>query len=227
MTTRTRRGAPDSAPPFLEVEGLTVGYMPGVPVLRDLTFTAALPLVHLRGTNGSGKSTLLEVVAGILEPWSGTVRVQGFPPPSDAARAARRVVRADPALIPALSVRAQAELMSQSLGLPGEALFERLASHRLGSWLDAPAGELSTGNLRKAWFVLATASPASLMILDEPFNGLDDSGVVRVVEEIDGWIAEGRRVLVVAHDLPDGLVPHERIELPAWRHAAGRMGGRP
>jgi ABC-type multidrug transport system ATPase subunit len=226
MPRLANKTAPDPHA-FLEVRNLTVGYMPGLPVLNDLSVTASQPMVHLQGSNGSGKSTLLEVMAGILEPWEGFVRVNGHLPPTEQARKSRRICRAESALVPALTVRMQADLMCGTLGLPGGDLFKRLAKYGLQSWLDTAAADLSTGNLRKAWFVLSTAAPAGLMILDEPFNGLDADGVDAVVQDVQAWLEQGRKVMIVAHDLPEAITPDEQIILPTLRsNLAAHSGGR-
>lgn len=57
--------------PAVEISELTVGYVPGVPVLEKLSFRTSAPLVHLCGGNGSGKSTVVEVLGGTLQPWGG------------------------------------------------------------------------------------------------------------------------------------------------------------
>lgn len=227
MKPRPDRNKAPIKRPYLDVQNLTVGYMPGVPVLKDLSITASQPLVHLQGPNGSGKSTLLEVLSGILEPWEGSVYINGYLPPTESARNSRRICRAESALVPALTIRMQAELMCTTLGArPGE-LFARFTEYGLDTWLDTTADQLSTGNLRKAWFVLSTAIPAGLMILDEPFNGLDIDGVEVVIREIQQWLHEDRNVLIVAHDLPEMIVPDEHIQLPKWRSSlTARQGGR-
>lgn len=201
--------------PAVEISELTVGYVPGVPVLEKLSFRTSAPLVHLCGGNGSGKSTVVEVLGGTLQPWGGSLTIFGEPPFSHQARARRRISRAEPALIPVFTVRMHVELLCAARGLDERCLFERLSKYALNAWLDVPVGELSTGNLRRAWLVLSTARPASLMVLDEPFNGLDTEGVEIVAEEISEWLAEDRTILLIAHTLPGPVIPQQRIELPA------------
>lgn len=212
--SRTAESIGASAQPLLFAHRLCAGYKSGEPVLEDLELCVSGPLVHLQGRNGSGKSTLVEVIAGVLEPFSGTFLLGGLHPASEAARRSRRVSRSEPALVPALTVRMHMELVNQGLGLSLDALQERLARYGLAPWLDTPAGELSLGNTKKVWLVLSTATISPIMVLDEPFNGLDAASVRIVVEEIEQWLNTGSKVIIVAHDMPAGLRPDQRLELP-------------
>ena len=215
-----------NATPIVEMTGVTAGYLPGLPVLREVTFRIDDPITHLKGTNGSGKSTVIEVLAGILEPWRGNARIAGHDAHTASARALRRIVRAEPALLPALTLRVHVSLMTRSLGVDADTLSRRMVRHGLVPWLDTPTGELSTWNLRKAWWVLTTSSPAPLMIADEPFSGVDASGVDAIVEDIRGWAANGLRTLLVTHDLPPLLADLTVITLPTWTEALPPTNGR-
>ncbi|MCW4465334.1 ATP-binding cassette domain-containing protein [Glutamicibacter sp. MNS18] len=217
------------ARPVLNVRNLTAGYHRGAPVFKDLNLCISGPLAHLQGRNGSGKSTLIEVIAGILEPWIGSVELLGEHPTTQRARSLRCICRAEPALVPVLPVYLQVELISRGLGIPADWLRERLDSYGLEPWLDTPAGELSTGNLKKLWFVLGTAERRPLMILDEPFNGLDTGSVELLSREILQWTEQGSQVVVVAHELPGALQPDQLVQLPdagtRATHGASRCSG--
>lgn len=69
-------------------------------------------------------------------------------------------------------------------------------------WLGENAGNLSTGNVRKLWYVMNTVGQFDCVVLDEPFNGTDTEGVAYMVEEIRRW-AESKLVVIVTHSLQD------------------------
>ena len=88
-----RRTAPPSDPANVEVEGLTFGYLADRPVLRDVALQAS-PGEHVAvvGRTGAGKSTLLAILAGLRDPWTGTVRLAGVDPRTLSDEDRRRVL---------------------------------------------------------------------------------------------------------------------------------------
>jgi ABC-2 type transport system ATP-binding protein len=193
----------------VEVRDLTVGYQKGKPVLEGISANfheGALVLV--RGKNGSGKSTLLEVCSGYLPPWQGTVTINGLHAGSASARTTRRVCRTQQALYPNMSVRDHLVFASRCMHSdPADAL-ARAARYGLEPWLDYDAKALSTGNSRKLWIVMCTLGSFNVVLLDEPFNGLDDDGVDVLREDIKKWATE-KAVLLISHAPPPGLAPDE------------------
>lgn len=149
----------------VELSGVEVRYGRAAPVLRglDLRVTPGEPVVVL-GANGSGKSTLLRIVAGCAAPTAGRVtgrpRTVGYVPdrfPSQLRMPARSYLRhlaamhrAEPSDAPALL---------DDLGFTGG--------------LDVPMVRLSKGNAQKVALAQALCSRAGLLVLDEPWSGLD------------------------------------------------------
>lgn len=188
----------DSVDAVIVLRGVSAGYVPGIDVLAGVDLLLGSGCALLTGANGSGKSTFVELVAGTLRPRTGSVTVLGEPATSPRLRARRTVCRAAPALYPALTATEHASL----LGADVRALRDRADRYGLGPWLDTRVSALSTGNARKAWLLLSTTSPVELVVLDEPFNGLDEQGVDALVADLDGWLTAGASVMVVAHDPP-------------------------
>lgn len=179
-----------------------MGYRRGEPVLRDLSLTVApRGVVHVCGPNGSGKSTLVEVLSGYLPVWSGAVELAGEPASSAAARRGRRVCRSAVALYPNMSVRDHLTLAARTAGSAPEREHARAVRYGMNEWLDSPASALSAGNRRKVWLVMCTVGAFSTVILDEPFDGLDEHGIAVLHEEIIEWGTTGS-ALVIAHTLP-------------------------
>lgn len=155
-------------------------------------------VVLVRGPNGAGKSTLVELLAGGIRPREGEVRICGMPACSSAARALRRVSRADIALLPGLTTRRHAALFARAAGVdPRDALSE-LAQDGLGHVIDERVAELSTGEARRVWVRLTTLGAAPVLLLDEPFLGLDDAAATALQERLDAW-AHDRMVVLVDH----------------------------
>jgi zinc/manganese transport system ATP-binding protein len=181
-------------------------------------------LTALVGPNGAGKSTLLKAIAGLLPVTAGEIRfgidrraIGYLPQVVDVDRsfplrvvdvvdfghwrkigALRRLARADHAA----SVAAIA-----AVGLAG-------LEHQ-------PIGKLSVGQFQRVLFARLMVQEAALILLDEPFNAIDQKTTADLMQVVRGWQAEGRTVIAALHDLeqvkrdfPDALLMAR--ELVAW-----------
>lgn len=191
---------------------MVAGYHPGVPVLDGLSLTVGDGVTRLRGTNGTGKSTLVEVVSGHLRPWAGTAEVRGVPAGDPAARRHRRVCRSRDQLFGALTVREHLLLAARTSAADADAAVTRAQRYGMQAWLDVPVDALSTGNRRKAWLQVCTTGAADVVVLDEPFDGLDDDGVAVLLGEVAAWAARGA-VLLVCHAAPPALSWDDEVDL--------------
>ena len=217
--------APCPDPPLIDVEHLCTGYDAARPVHHDLSLRLEGPgLYLLQGPNGCGKSTLVETLSGHLRQRAGTVRLAGVDSRSPRASRVRRICRTEPALYPALTAHDHIVFASGWAGAdPAEGL-RRAERHGLGPWLDEPAERLSTGNRRKLWTIVCTCGAFDVVVLDEPFNGLDPASAAELCAELGEW-ARHRAVLVVAHRPPAELVPAAVVTLPPGPGAAPRGSG--
>ncbi|MEI5103280.1 ABC transporter ATP-binding protein [Streptomyces sp. PmtG] len=155
--------------------------------------------VRVTGPNGSGKSTLLRVLAGLAAPDAGTVTVDGRPPADPAVRSLRGFVQEPPPLYEHLTADEQLAFTGGVWGVPARELRERAESLGLGDRLDVLVGELSLGQRKKLGYVCATAHAPRLVLLDEPFNGLDAEAEDTVRADLARWRSEGRTLVVVSH----------------------------
>lgn len=188
----------DSTPRFA-LDDVKAGYATKHPIIRGATLEVVGPgVTRLRGCNGSGKSALVELLSGYLRPQSGAVSVCGIPAGSAAARSVRSVCRTQVSVFPQMTVHDHLALAARSREVSLDDARARAHSYGLGRWLDAPAGTMSTGNLRKLWTVICTVRPSPVIILDEPFIGMDDHGCARLNDEIVTW-SETSLVLLIAH----------------------------
>ena len=194
----------------LEVRDLWAGYPGQPPAIEGVGLVVPEgELVGLVGPNGAGKSTLFKSILGLLRPLRGEVRVFGRP----VSRA-----RADIAYTPQIeevdwgfpvSVR-ELVLMGRWRGLrplrgwsreDREAADAALERAGLADYARRQAGELSGGQRRRALVARAIARGARLLLLDEPFAGLDAAVQHDLLAILDGLTSEGRSVLVATHDL--------------------------
>ncbi|HEV7653371.1 MAG TPA: ABC transporter ATP-binding protein [Mycobacteriales bacterium] len=160
----------------------------------DATFAAgAVTLVV--GGNGSGKSTLLRTVVGASAPTRGRVLRPAGPAayvperlPAELRMTARQYVRHMGRLrgLPAPAVTARAEELFERLGLrPGP---------------DVPVGELSKGNSQKVALTQALLAPTALLVLDEPYTGLDPAAAAALTGLVLGAREHGAAVLLSGHE---------------------------
>jgi ABC-type multidrug transport system ATPase subunit len=174
-----------------------------VPALYPLDLeVAAGQAVALIGHNGSGKSTFLKMVAGLLEPSSGEVEIAGWEVGTAPARATTSYLPDDPVLYDDLSVREHIEYVSRLHGGDGydeyaESLLERLG---LFDRVDELPSRFSRGLRQKTSIVLGLVRPFSVLLVDEPFVGLDASGRNTMLELLDEVHRDGAAVLVATHE---------------------------
>jgi ABC-2 type transport system ATP-binding protein len=168
----------------------------------DLTIGAG-ELVTLIGHNGSGKSTLLKLIAAQLEPTTGTVTVGGHAVDSLQARAVRSYVADTPTFYDDLSVREHLEFVARlhneaSWEPRAETLAETLGiAHRLD---DLPT-TFSRGLRQKAALAVAFIRPFELLLVDEPFVGLDQSGRDALISLLLDANDRGATVVVATHEV--------------------------
>lgn len=155
------------------------------------------------GQNGSGKSTLLRLAAGILEPDSGRVLIDGSEL-SHGGTAARRKLgyvpdSTDP--LPDLLVAELCALVSslKQATLPPPSLAAELG---VSPFLHQRLGTLSFGQRKRACLLLALIGDPQLLILDEPTNGLDPEGVKLIGELVAERRRDGTATLIATNDRP-------------------------
>ena len=175
---------------IVQCHGLTGGPIPGVPLVRDLSFTMIGPeRVAISGENGSGKTTLLRLLTGELPPDSGTACILGRYALLD-----QTVSLLDPALTVRDNFRALNADADENTGRAALARFMFRADAALQT-----VGSLSGGELLRAGLACTIGGirPPELLILDEPTNHLDIFAI-QAVEA--GLRAYDGALLVISHD---------------------------
>jgi ABC-type multidrug transport system ATPase subunit len=200
---------------------MTAGPIPGCRVVADavskvVDVTTLLPttslvaepgsVVVVRGPNGSGKTTLLRLVAGLLEPTTGSVTIDGEPS-DERRRSTREEVAAligPPAAYRDLTLADHLTLVDATWGRDAQTCVERvraaLETFGLGALGERFPHELSSGQGQLFRLALTWFRPARLLILDEPEQRLDTDRRVMVGELVRARRDEGTTVLMACHD---------------------------
>jgi ABC-2 type transport system ATP-binding protein len=159
--------------------------------------------IALVGSNGAGKSTLLRMIAGLLEPTSGSVKVAGVDPGTLEARASTCFLPDNPVLYDDLSVIEHLEYIARMHGVDDWEPRAWSLLDRLG--LDTRANDLpsrfSRGLRQKTSIALGFVRPFDVLLVDEPFVGLDASGKTAMLELLAEAAEEGAAVVVSTHEL--------------------------
>lgn len=206
---------------MVEIRALTAGYG-GENVLQglDAHFEAGR-FTAIAGPNGCGKSTLLRVLAGLLPPAGGEVRLAGRPLGDYSPNALARTVAFLPQSrsVPQLSVeRFVLHGRFPYLGYPRRYREADLAAARraleavgIAPLAHRDMAALSGGERQKAYIALALAQDAKLLLLDEPDTYLDIRHRLQLMRLARTLCAEGRTVLMVTHELETSLRFADRV----------------
>lgn len=204
-------GAARPTTPEVEAHDLVKTYGDVVALECEELVIAEGEAVVLVGHNGSGKSTLLQLIAGTLDPSEGEVLVHGRPPDALESRARRSWLPDTPVLYDDLSVTEHLEYTSRLHGgdghepLLGE-LVERLG---LGARSDDLPSQFSRGLRQKTAIAVALCRPFRLLLIDEPFVGLDAAGRGALLDLLSEAHRAGATLVVATHD-PEVLDRFER-----------------
>ncbi|AMV70630.1 ABC transporter ATP-binding protein [Desulfuromonas sp. DDH964] len=197
------------AEPFLHVENLRKSYG-GLAALKGVSLTLeAGDFLCLFGPNGAGKSTLLKVLATLLSPSAGTVRAAGYDLEEhpEAFRARLGLVSHQSFLYDDLSARENLEFYAALYGVSDPAarageLLERVdLAHRAHS----PVREFSRGMQQRLTIARALVNDPSLLLLDEPYTGLDEHAASRLSRQLRLLHEAQRTIVMVTHNLRRGL----------------------
>ena len=175
---------------MLEANGLCAGYG-AIPVLRDITLSIAQgESVGILGHNGMGKTTLLRTLIGALRATAGTVTLNGVDitraAPHARARLGMAYVPQGREIFPALSVTDNLRMGLVKTGQQGTDGIDRLLADfpRLKPLLDRAGGSLSGGEQQLLALARALAGQPSLLLLDEPTEGIQPSIIEEIAETL-------------------------------------------
>jgi ABC-type multidrug transport system ATPase subunit len=193
----------------IEVEQLRRSFG-DVHAVTGVTFVAEPGVITaLVGPNGSGKTTLLLMLASLLRPDAGTIRIDGLDPVTDSA-----AVRARLGWMPdqfgswaALTVRVTLEITGRLHGMTRRDAASRAAALidllGLDELADRPSRVLSRGQKQRLGMARALVNDPSVLLLDEPASGLDPAARVALRDLLRRLAEEGRSILVSSHALDE------------------------
>jgi heme exporter protein A len=206
--TWSRLRAVDEAAPVVEIEGLGRRFGRRWAVADvDLTLRAGECLAVF-GPNGAGKTTLLRILAGLLEPSAGRARVAGVTLPGGAAaRAAVGLISHHSMLYPVLTARENVEFTARLYGVqdPEAAALAALAQMRVRDRAETPVRQLSRGLQQRVSIARAFVHRPRVVLLDEPFTGLDAAGAAVLGDALGELKRSGAALVLVTHSLDEGL----------------------
>ncbi|GAA5233961.1 ABC transporter ATP-binding protein [Verticiella sediminum] len=236
-------GAPALSPARIEIDNVSLRYF--TPQGETLALggislsVAAGEFVSIIGQSGCGKSTLLSIIAGILEPSGGNVRVDGKPVTAPSHRIGYMLQQdylyewrtiLDNALL-------GAQIQKRDLKRARERAVHLLEKCGMGAFLDHYPRSLSGGMRQRVALARTLVTEPDVVLLDEPFSALDSQTRLAIADEVvDVLRSEGKSVILVTHDIGEAIAMTDRVIVLSRRpgriksqhpmrfpsHAAGR-----
>jgi ABC-2 type transport system ATP-binding protein len=192
---------------MLELRGVTKLYS-GLPAVKDVSFIARSgEVTGYLGPNGSGKSTTLKMITGLIEPSAGQILFRGEPIGRNRIAHRQRLgyVPEEPHIYPHLTGFEYLEMIGQLRSLPERTLAAKIDSFlRLFSlYADryVPISSYSKGMRQKVLLIAALLHNPEIILLDEPFSGLDVNSALVLRNLIGNLAARGKVVLFSSHEL--------------------------
>ncbi|HEV8353429.1 MAG TPA: heme ABC exporter ATP-binding protein CcmA [bacterium] len=195
MNAESRR---PNEPPAIVMERVWKVF--AAPALRDVTLRAGSgEIVAVLGPNGAGKSTLLRVIAGMARPTRGSVRVFGDDPATRGARRRLGLAGHESSLAEHLTALENLQFYAALYGLPGARAAETLEEFGLRRRRDHQVRTLSRGTVQRLNLARALLHAPDLVLLDEPFTGLDVSAATDFAARIREMRRTRRCVIMTTH----------------------------
>jgi ABC-2 type transport system ATP-binding protein len=193
--------------PAVELQRVAKRFADHVAV-RDLSLTVPPGSVYgLLGPNGAGKTTTIRMILDIIAPDEGTVRIFGRPPSESGVLDRVGYLPEERGLYKKMQVRRLLRFMAELKGVDG-----RTADARIDEWLDrlslrdaqkdwgeAKLDELSRGMQQKVQFIATLLHDPELVILDEPFSGLDPINAQALKDTVTDLRRRGKSVIFSTH----------------------------
>ncbi len=223
---------PATAVPVIVSKGLTVGYKlhrerKRLTALRDINLTVnAGEFVVLVGPSGCGKTTFINAISGLIEPWEGSIEVNGQPvtgPGPD-----RAMVFQDYALMPWRTVESNIRMPFelQKLGLSKQEMDERVRRYielvELTGFEKSYPYELSGGMKQRVGIARALVTEPDILLADEPFAAIDAMTREAMQGELERFVAQtGQTVVFITHSIDEAITLGDRIVVIS--HRPGRI----
>jgi heme exporter protein A len=202
---------------MIEIRGLAKQYGLNA-VLRGVDLhVRAGEFVTLVGANGAGKTTLIRIVATLLRPTAGEVRVGGWPLPQRAARVRRHIgiVSHQPMLYGDMTAAENLSFFTRLYRLENaeERVADALRTVGLAARQRDPVRTFSRGMYQRLTLARATLHEPDVLLMDEPYTGLDQEASALLDDLLREQVSRNRTILMITHDLVHGLNLSDRIAI--------------
>jgi NitT/TauT family transport system ATP-binding protein len=214
--------------PVIVSKGLTVGYnlhreRKRLTALKNITLSVNRgEFLVLVGPSGCGKTTFINAIAGLVEPWEGTIEVNGRPvtgPGPD-----RAMVFQDYALMPWRTVESNVRMPFelQKLGLSQEEMDERVRRYielvDLKGFEKSYPYELSGGMKQRVGIARALVGEPDILLADEPFAAIDAMTREAMQSELERFVAKtGQTVVFITHSIDEAITLADRVAVVSYR----------
>ena len=234
VETRRRSASHDPSPapanvtPVIVSKNLTVGYKlhrerKKLTALRDINLTINRgEFIVLVGPSGCGKTTFINAISGLVEPWEGSIEVNGQPvvgPGPD-----RAMVFQDYALMPWRTVESNIRMPFelQKLGLSKEEMDERVRHYidlvELTGFEKSFPYELSGGMKQRVGIARALVTEPDILLAEEPFAAIDAMTREAMQSELERFVAKtGQTVVFITHSIDEAITLGDRIVVVSHR----------
>ena len=216
---RLRHRPPDSDQPALDVERLEMSYAGGAPVLANISFAVAPgERVALMGPNGAGKSTLFKAIVGLLPIGRGHIRIHGadchsshsfvgYVPQQNA------IDWSFPASVFDVVMMGRSRHIGW-LRRPRKSdraiVYDLLEHLGMQDFAQRQISELSGGQRRRVFIARAMAQDARVLLMDEPFNGLDQTAEQELIDALDILTQHGITILISTHHIENAALHFDK-----------------
>lgn len=199
---------------FLEVKDLKKSYN-GLEALKGISFEVRKgEIFGLLGTNGAGKTTTIKIIAGIIPPTSGEVKIQGKSIKENPIKIKSQIgyVPQDISIIPNLSAYENLRLIGKLYGVSKDSVEQMLKAVNLWDRKDSMVQTFSGGMIRKLEIAMALLHSPKLLLLDEPSVGLDPSAKLNIWDFLKSE-KQSMATLITTHDMNEAERICDRIAI--------------
>lgn len=199
---------------FLEVKDLKKNYN-GFEALKGISFEVKKgEIFGLLGTNGAGKTTTIKIIAGIIPPTSGEVKIQGKSIKENTIKIKSQIgyVPQDISIIPNLSAYENLRLIGKLYGVSKDNVEQMLKAVNLWDRKDSMVQTFSGGMIRKLEIAMALLHSPKLLLLDEPSVGLDPNSKLSIWSFLKSK-KQDMAVLITTHDMNEAERICDRIAI--------------